>query len=42
MKAIKDTLKELGWRFNPRLRDGAGWIFSKRKESELKALLNIA
>jgi len=43
-RAIKDRLKELGGRFNPGLNDGgskrAGWIFSKRKESELINLLN--
>lgn len=37
-KEIKDKLKELGGRFNPRLTCGAGWIFSKRKETELRAL----
>lgn len=40
-KAIKEQLKALGGRFNPRLSCGAGWIFSKRKENELKALLTI-
>lgn len=43
-RAIKDQLKELGGRFNPGLNDGgskrAGWIFSKRKETELRSLLN--
>lgn len=38
-KAIKEQLKELGGRFNPRLSCGAGWIFSKKKENELKELL---
>ncbi len=41
-KPIADKLKELGGRFNPRLSCGAGWIFSKRKETELRNLLNIA
>ena len=41
-KPIADKLKELGGRFNPRLSCGAGWIFSKRKEQELRNLLNIA
>lgn len=37
--AIKDTLKSLGGRWNAKLKCGAGWIFSKRKESELRAAL---
>lgn len=40
-KAIKDKLKELGGRFNPRLTCGGGWIFSKRKETELRALFAL-
>lgn len=40
-RAIKDQLKELGGRFNARLTCGAGWIFSKRKEAELKAMFAI-
>ena len=39
--AIKEVLKKLGGRFNPKLKCGAGWIFSKRKESELRAALAI-
>ena len=42
-KPIKDQLKELGGRFNPKLlHEGtkkAGWIFSKTKEQELRNLL---
>lgn len=38
-KDIKDKLKELGGRFNPRLSCGAGWIFSKKKQAELEQLL---
>lgn len=38
-KSIKDKLKSLGGRFNPRLREGAGWIFSKKMEAELRKLL---
>ena len=34
-KDIKDSLKEIGGAFNPRLRCGAGWIFSKKKMAEL-------
>jgi hypothetical protein len=44
-KAIKDELKALGGRFNPKLtREGgkqAGWIFSKTKEQELRSLLTV-
>ncbi len=43
-RLIKDQLKELGGRFNPKLaHEGtkkAGWIFSKSKEQELRNLLN--
>lgn len=38
-KTAKDLLKKLGGRFNPRLSCGAGWIFSKKKESELRQAL---
>ena len=38
-RPIADTLKALGGRFNPRLSCGAGWIFSKRKEEELRNAL---
>lgn len=41
-KAIKDTLKSMGGRFNPRLQvEGettAGWIFPKSREVELQSL----
>ena len=44
-RPIKDQLKALGGRFNPKLmHEGskkAGWIFSKSKEQELKNLLTI-
>jgi len=44
-RPLKDELKALGGRFNPRLTHGnaqqAGWIFSKSKESELRNLLNV-
>lgn len=39
-KAIKDELKKLGGRFNPRLSCGAGWIFPKSKLEQLQALVN--
>lgn len=44
-KEIKDTLKDLGGRFNPKLSHNgskkAGWIFSKMKRAELERVLNI-
>ena len=40
-KAIKETLKTLGGRFNSHLSCGAGWIFSKAKEATLRETLNI-
>lgn len=36
---IKDKLKELGGRFNPRLSCGAGWIFSKKAQADVEKLL---
>ena len=40
-KPIKDTLKALGGRFNFRLTCGAGWIFPKTKEAEIKRILQM-
>lgn len=40
-RAIKDTLKTLGGRFNAHLTCGAGWIFSKAKEATIREALNI-
>ncbi len=40
-KPIKDKLKSLGGRFNFRLSCGAGWIFPKTKEEEVRTALNI-
>ena len=40
-RAIKETLKTLGGRFNRHLSCGAGWIFSKTKETTLREALNI-
>lgn len=40
-RAIKDTLKTLGGRFNAHLTCGAGWIFSKSKETTLRNALSI-
>lgn len=45
-KAIKDTLKQIGGRFNRALSHGgqrcAGWIFSKNREADLRAALNAS
>lgn len=41
-RAIKDSLKELGGRFNAKLTCGPGWIFAKTKESAVRALLGGA
>lgn len=38
-KPLAGQLKALGGRFNPRLTCGAGWIFSKKKEAEVRSLL---
>ena len=38
-KDIKESLKEIGGVFNPRLSCGAGWIFSKKKMAELSEIL---
>jgi len=44
-RPMKEKLKALGGRFNPKLmHEGskkAGWIFSKSKEQKIKELLNI-
>ena len=40
-RAIKDTLKTLGGRFNAHLTCGAGWIFSTSKEATIREALNI-
>lgn len=39
-RQIKDELKELGGRFNPRLKDGPGWIFPKGKRDAVSFLVN--
>ena len=41
-KAIKDQLKKIGGRFNPRLSCGAGWIFSKTKLAEVQRLIDTS
>ncbi len=44
-KEIKDLLKAMGGKFNPRLTHNnekqAGWIFSKTKRDELNTILNL-
>jgi len=35
-KEVKDQLKKMGGRFNPRLSCGAGWIFSKKQREALE------
>jgi Tfp pilus assembly pilus retraction ATPase PilT len=39
-KPIKDKLKELGGRFNPHLKDGAGWVFSKSKREAVQQMIS--
>lgn len=34
-------LKELGGKFNGKLRCGAGWVFSKKREAELRAAFSL-
>jgi hypothetical protein len=40
-KTIKDQLKNLGGRFNPKLSCGAGWIFPKSKLAEVQKFLEV-
>jgi len=40
-KPIKDTLKELGGKFNAFLKCGPGWIFPKTKQEQVKNALNL-
>jgi hypothetical protein len=40
-KPIKDQLKQLGGSFNFKLKGGAGWIFSKKREAEIRKYFNI-
>ncbi|MFI3293856.1 MAG: hypothetical protein SNI70_10115 [Rikenellaceae bacterium] len=41
-KLVKETLKNLGGRFNKFLKCGAGWVFTKNKLEEVKQALSIA
>ena len=40
-RPLADTLKALGGRFNARLSCGAGWVFSKKKEAEVREALAL-
>lgn len=40
-KPIKEQLKDLGCRFNPRLKNGPGWIYPIKRHDEIAAALNI-
>ena len=40
-KAHKAQLKRLGGRFNPKLKCGAGWIFSKKRGKEVATALGF-
>lgn len=39
-KPWAENLKELGGRFNPKLRDGPGWIFQRAREHEIMDFLS--
>lgn len=41
-KQLSSLLKSLGGKFNPRLSFGAGWIFSKAKEQQVRTALAVA
>lgn len=36
--ALRDEFEAIGGRYNPRLSCGGGWIFSKKRESQLMGL----
>ncbi len=40
-KAHRKELKKLGGRFNPKLKCGAGWIFSKKRGKEIATALGF-
>jgi hypothetical protein len=40
-KQIKDTLQSLGGRYNPHLKCGKGWIFSKKRLSSVENFLRL-
>ena len=39
-RKYKEDLKKLGGKYNSRLRDGPGWIFSKRAENNIKSFIS--
>lgn len=41
-KPVKEVLKAAGGKFNPHLKCGAGWIFSKKRMQEVTAALQAA
>jgi hypothetical protein len=41
-KPYSDTFKARGGYFNPMLKVGPGWIFSKRREQELRSIIKFA
>lgn len=40
-KPIKESLKDLGGKFNAHLKCGAGWVFPKKKENEIRSSLSL-
>ena len=38
-KSHKDALRNMGGKFNPHLKEGAGWVFSKSKADVVKAYI---
>lgn len=38
-KPIKEQLKKMGGRYNPRLSCGAGWVFSKKAQADVEAYI---
>lgn len=40
-KPIKESLKALGGRFNPRLKCGAGWIFSNKRREKVEQFVMV-
>lgn len=40
-QAVKGLLKQLGGRYNPKLSCGKGWIFSKKRATQVAAALSI-
>ena len=40
-KENRKLLKQLGGKYNPKLRCGAGWIFSKKHQDKVTAKLGL-